>query len=226
MEATKVKCLPVYIIIDTSGSMNPFEQILNDAIENLYDVLITRPAISEFAHISIISFNNDAEVVLQMTSLQALDSLPVLSTGGVTNFESVVALLQERIYADLPALNSSGLAVLRPVAFLLTDGQPTDSEGRLSSAWKASFAALTDKSNRRHPNVVPFGYGAATPDTIRQFGTLPGAAFIAEHDSTAEALSNVIPGLLNTLAASADNGALVIPREIDGFITVSEEIDF
>jgi uncharacterized protein YegL len=224
MEATKVKCLPVYIIIDTSYSMLGVEKILNDAIENLYDALITSPRISDFAHISIISFNTDAEVVLRMTDLQSLDALPELRCGGVTVFENAIALLRERIDEDIPALNSAGRAVLRPVAFLLTDGQPTDKEGHPSSAWEASFQALTEKSNRRYPNVVPFGYGAATPDTVRQFGTIPGAAFIAKTKNTAEALGNVIPALLNTLVASARDNELRVPKEVDGFITVSGDV--
>lgn len=223
MGATKVKCLPVYIVIDTSYSMLGVEKILNDAIENLYDALITSPRISDFAHISIISFNTEAEVILRMTGLQSLDALPELSCGGATVFENAVALLRERIDEDIPALNSAGRAVLRPVAFLLTDGQPTDKEGHLSDAWQPSFKALTDKSNRRYPNVVPFGYGTATPDTVRQFGTIPGAAFIAETD-TAEALGNVIPALLNTLVASARDNQLRVPKEVDGFITVSGDV--
>ena len=34
---TKVNCLPVYIMIDTSASMAPYEDVLNETIETLYD---------------------------------------------------------------------------------------------------------------------------------------------------------------------------------------------
>lgn len=224
METTKVKCLPVYIVIDTSYSMSPVEKILNDAIEQLYDELITSPRISDFAQISIISFNTEAEVVLHMTSLQALDALPVLGCGGVTDFGKAIRLLRERIDVDVPALSSAGRAVLRPVAFLLTDGQPTDGDGRLTDTWIPEFKALVNPSYRRHPNVVPFGYGQVTPETVRQFGTIPGAAFIAKSDKTDEALKSVIPALLNTLVASARDNELRIPKEVDGFITVSGDV--
>lgn len=224
MEATTVKCLPVYIVIDTSYSMRKFEKLLNDSIEELYDELITRPSVSDFAQISIISFNSDAQLVLRMTDLQALDALPVLACGGITDFGKAIGLLRERIEDDVPALSSAGRAVLRPVAFLLTDGQPTDEDGKPSNAWVPEFKALVDESYRRHPNIVPFGYGAATPDVVRQFGTIPGAAFLAETNSTTEALKNVIPALLNTLVASARDNALRVPKEIDGFIAVSGEV--
>jgi uncharacterized protein YegL len=221
---TKVNCLPVYIVIDTSNSMTPFEDVLNSTIETLYDELITSPRISEFAHVSILSYNTEAEVVLQMTDLQSMDALPQLECGGVTDFVKALHLLRQRIEEDVPRLNDAGREVLRPVAFLLTDGQPTDEEGHPSDNWKNEYAALVDKSYRRHPNVVPFGYGTATATTLNQISTIPGAAFLAKDGGTVDALRRIIPALLNTLVASARDNALRLPTEVDGFIRVSPEI--
>ncbi len=220
----KVNCLPVYILIDTSHSMTPFEDVLNETIETLYDELITSPRISEFAYVSILSYNTEAEVVLQMTDLQAMDALPQLSCGGVTNFLGALRLLRQRIEADVPQLSEEGREVLRPVAFLLTDGQPTDETGHFTNNWKADYEALIDKSYRRHPNVVPFGYGTATADIINEISTIPGAAYLAKDGGTAEALRKIIPALLNTLVASARDNALRLPAEVDGFIRVSRDI--
>jgi uncharacterized protein YegL len=221
---TKVNCLPVYIVIDTSQSMSSFEDVLNDTIESLYDDLITSPRISDFAHVSILSYNTDAEVVLQMTDVQSMSALPQLQCGGVTNFVKALRLLRERIEADVPQLNSAGREVLRPVAFLLTDGMPTDETGHLSDHWKSDYAALVDKGYRRHPNVVPFGYGAATAEILNEVATIPGAAFLAKEGGTADALKKIIPALLNTLVASARDNELRLPAEVDGFIRVSPEI--
>jgi uncharacterized protein YegL len=220
----KVNCLPVYVIIDTSKSMTPFESMLNEGIESLYDELITSPRISDFAHVSIISFNTDAEVVLQMMDLQSLNALPQVICAGVTNLGKALALLRQRIDEDVPYLKSSGRQVLRPVAFLLTDGLPTDALGHLSEEWRAEYAALVDKSYSRHPNVVPFGYGQATPNFLKDIATIPDAAFLAKDDGTDSALRKVIPALLNTLLASAKDNALTLPATVDGFIRVSEEI--
>src|SRR5260370_23021746 len=103
-------------MIDTSQSMTPFEDVLNETIETLYDELITSPRISEFAHVSILSYNTEAEVVLQMTDLQSLDALPQLQCGGVTHFVKALRLLRPRIEHDVPQLNESGREVRRPVA--------------------------------------------------------------------------------------------------------------
>lgn len=221
---TKVNCLPVYILIDTSQSMTPFEDVLNETIETLYDELITSPRISEFAYVSILSYNTEAEVVLQMTDLQSLDALPQLECGGVTNFVGALRLLRQRIEEDVPQLSEQGREVLRPVAFLLTDGQPTDNTGHLTNNWKADYEALVDKSYRRHPNIVPFGYGTATANIINEISTIPEAAYLAKDGGTAEALRKIIPALLNTLVASARDNALRLPAEVDGFIRVSRDV--
>jgi uncharacterized protein YegL len=221
---TRVNCLPVYIMIDTSHSMTPFEDVLNETIESLYDELITSPRISEFAFVSILSYNTDAEVVLQMTDLQSMDSLPELECGGVTNFVKALQLLRAQIEQDIPRLSEAGREVLRPVAFLLTDGQPTDDQGRLSDNWKPEYTALVDKSYRRHPNMVPFGYGSATAADLNDVSTIPGAAFLAKGGQTGDALRKIIPALLNTLVASAKDHELRLPTEVDGFIRVSPEI--
>ena len=224
MITTKVKCLPVYILIDTSGSMSRFEDVLNETVEHLYDELITSRRISEFAFVSIISYNNSAEVVLEMTDIQLMNALPQLGCGGVTNFTAAIRLLRQRIEQDVPRLNDSGREVLRPVVFLMTDGQPTDEKGVLSDNWKPEFASLVDKSYRRHPNVVPFGYGSATAAVVTEISTIPGAAFLAKDTSTGEALKQIMTALLNSLVASARANALRLPTQVEGFIQVSPDV--
>ena len=128
----KVNCLPVYVMIDTSQSMTEFESMLNESIEHLYDELITSPRISDFAHVSIIVFNTDAEVVMQMTDLQSMRALPQVKCGGATYLNAAIALLRQRIDQDVPYLQQAGRQVLRPVAFLLTDGVPTNKTGHRS----------------------------------------------------------------------------------------------
>jgi uncharacterized protein YegL len=219
----KVNCLPVYVMIDTSQSMNSFESMLNEGIESLYDELITSPRISDFAYVSIISFNTEAEVVMEMTDLQSMNALPQMTCGGITYFNAAIALLRQRIDQDVPYLKNAGRQVLRPVAFLLTDGVPTDKTGHRTEEWRSDYKALVSKSYANHPNVVPFGYGQASPQFLMDVATLPNTAFLAKDGGTEGALKKVIPALLNTLIASANDNALSVPTEVDGYIRVSNE---
>jgi hypothetical protein len=71
---------------------------------------------------------------------------------------------------------------------------------------------------------VPFGYGAALPQTLLEIANLNDTAFLAKDGGTSEALKQVIPALLKTLVASARNNQLSVPTEIDGFLKVNREI--
>lgn len=223
-DQTRVNCLPVYILIDTSHSMRPAQGTLNETVEYLYDELIMSPRISDFAHVSIITFNTDAHVILNMTDIQQVTALPQMECSGVTNFSRVFQVLRQRIDQDVPMLNAAGREVLRPVAFLLTDGQPTDENGQRTQSWRAEYERLTDKGWRRRPNVVPFGFGDATPDVLQDLATINGMAFLAKDSSNSESLRKIFAMLLNTLVASAQENELRLPTEVDGFIRVSDDI--
>ncbi len=209
--AGKTKCLPTYLLLDTSGTMAAHEKTLNDTLEHVYLALVESPRVAEFAHISIISFNTDAHLVLKMTDIEEIRAVPALSCGGLTNFGSAFDLLGERINIDVPALKSAGMAVLRPAVFLLTDGLPTDAE-----TWAARFAALVNPAWSRRPHVITFGFGGATSESIGGMATK--AAFLAKNNLQEKAaLTSMLTTLLNTLVASAPAGELIIPTDLPGF---------
>jgi uncharacterized protein YegL len=207
----KAKCLPTYLLLDTSKSMADHEKTLNETLEHVYFSLVESPRVAEFAHISIISFNTYAHLVLKMTDIEEVRALPTLSCSGLTNFGPAFDLLRERINIDVPALKSAGMAVLRPAAFLLTDGQPSDVQ-----QWMARFAALVDPTWPRRPHVIAFGFGRATPKSIGGMATK--AAFLAKNNvREKEALTSMLTTLLNTLVASAPAGQLALPTDLPGF---------
>ena len=221
---TKVKCLPTYILIDTSSSMKPSQDTLNETVESLYDELIMSPRICDFAAISIITFSTDAHVVLGMTDIQRLTALPQLECAGVTNFNRAFQTVRSCIDRDVDQLNAAGREVLRPVVFVLTDGQPTDDAGHITQAWRQDYDRLVDRSWRRHPNIVPFGFGGATVDVLKDMATINGAAFLARDPSKSDALRKIFATLLSTLVASAQSNELRLPAEVDGFVRVNQDV--
>jgi uncharacterized protein YegL len=221
---TRVKCLPTYILIDTSSSMEPVEDTLNDTIFELVDELVESPRISDFAYVSLISFDTEARVVLEMDEIHNIEQLPRLKCQGVTDFTRAFQLLRDRIDRDVPRLNTAGREVLRPVAFVLTDGQPTDARGARTDAWRDDYARLTDMAYRRHPVVVPFGFGNATANVLIEMATERGYAFLARETADSEALRRIFATLLNTLVTSAEHNDLTLPTSVDGFRRVSQDI--
>ena len=218
MTVTKTKCLPTYLVIDSSSSMKPHETLLNDTIRHLFLALGDSPRVAEYAHLSILTFNTDAHVVLEMSDIATVYDAPVIGCTGNTAYGRMFTLLRQRIDIDVPRLNQSGRAVHRPAVFLLTDGAPTDRD------WAAAHRQLVDQGWRRRPHVVTFGFGAANEAVLGRVATK--AAFIAtDVADNRDAITSMMSGLLGSLVASARAQELRIPEQVAGYrpVEVVEE---
>lgn len=210
-------CLPTYLLIDTSSSMSPFTQLVNDSLQHIHDTVVTAPAVSEFAHMSLISFNTEAHLLLEMTDLEILTALPRLVCSGMTNYGRAFDLVRERIDADLPALTAAGKQCFRPAVFVITDGAPSD-----GNEWEPAFDRLTDPSWPRHPHVITFGVGQASKEVLAKIATTK--AFIAEESIKQDrALAEALASLLNSLVSSAEHQRFMVPDEVEGFTSVPLE---
>ncbi|MBZ6139912.1 vWA domain-containing protein [Streptomyces olivaceus] len=215
--AFKTKGLPAYLVLDTSTSMKPHERLLNDTLLKIYDTLYTSPQLSEFIHLSVISFNTSPHVVTSMTDVEALQSLPTVTCGGLTNMGPLCVLLRARIIEDIATLAGSGVQVMRPVVFLLTDGLPTD---KPTGAWQRELDELQDRSWKPWPHIVTYGFGDASESVLSRIST--AAAYIAEDRAgdNGEALSSAMASLMNTLGATAKAQSLQVPEEVAGYRTL------
>jgi uncharacterized protein YegL len=213
---TKTKCLPVYLVFDTSGSMNAHTQLLNDTLDFFYRSVVESPRVSEFAHISIINFSTNAHVALGMTDVQDIQSLPEFSCDGRTDYGKAFRLIQQQIDHDVPNLNAKGKAVLRPAVFFMTDGVPTD------PGWETAFGELVAKDWRRYPHVITWGFGNARQDVLSKIAT-KGAFIAKQHTGNQQAITEIITSMLRTLVASAKAETLQIPKDVEGFTSLPVE---
>jgi uncharacterized protein YegL len=213
----KSKGLPAYLVLDTSGSMKRYEELLNSTLLNIYDTLFTSPQTSEFIHLSVISFNTQAHLVTPMTDIEELQSLPTVTCEGLTNLGPMMQLLRTRITDDVRALSEAGTQVLRPVVFLLTDGVPTDQP---AGSWQQDLDELRNPAWRLYPHIITYGFGAASEAVLQKISTV--AAFVAEEgvQNTSDALSAALTSLLNSLVASARVRQLQVPEEVKGYRSV------
>jgi uncharacterized protein YegL len=215
--ATAAKCLPTYLVVDTSTSMTKHQELLNGLVDHLVDAVGNSPRVAEFAHMSIITFNTAPYLVLPMSDMELVDRLPNITCHGATNYGPMFQLLKSRIDSDVQDLRlGAGRAVLRPAVFILTDGEPTDRD------WTADFDDLTDPQWRRRPHIISFGFGAANPAVLGKIANK--AAFLAESAaSEREAITTMITGLLKSLVASASAAEFTIPTQVDGYERVPIE---
>src|SRR4051794_34054608 len=163
--ATRQKCLPTYLVIDVSRSMQPHQAALNRILARLHGALRSSPRVSEFAHMSIIAFSTQAWLVVEMIDMEMVDQMPEVVCDGWTNYAEAFDLVRQRIDVDLPMLNAEGKAVLRPCVFFLTDGEPMD------PGWEFAFRRLVDKNWPRRPHVITYGFGAAEPAVLAKVST-------------------------------------------------------
>jgi uncharacterized protein YegL len=215
--AGKTRCLPIYLLLDTSATMKPHEKLLNDTLDHIYISLASSPRVAELAQISIITFNTKPHLVMAITDIERVKSLPRLECAGQAFFGPAFDLVRERIDADIPALRAAGMAVLRPAVFLLTDGRSTDTDD-----WAARFQALVDQARPQRPHVLTFGFGQATKESIAGMATR--AAFLAKNNTLEKAaLTRILMSLLNTVMAAAPADEFTVPTSVPGFERVPVE---
>ncbi len=118
--------LPVYLLLDTSGSMfgEPIEAVKN-GVQMLVSSLKQDPYALETAYLSVITFASDAKQIIPLTELATFQA-PELAAGGQTALGGALALLAERIDAEVSKTTYKKKGDWKPLVFIMTDGEPTD----------------------------------------------------------------------------------------------------
>ena len=148
--------LPVYLLLDTSGSMagEPIEAVKN-GVQLLVSTLRQDPHALETAYLSIIGFGSDASVLVPLSELAAFQP-PSLVAGGTTAMGQALKLLASRIDAEVTRTTADTKGDWKPLVFLMTDGIPTDN-------WQAGLDEL-----RKHKvgTVVACAAGQQCDETL------------------------------------------------------------
>lgn len=207
--------VPFYKLDDESGSMKgePVNAI-NEQTPSLINQVRSDPAVCDKARFGMISFDDDARVLLPLSDLENVSSVPALSAGGSTNYAAAFETLREQIVADVGGLAKS-YDVFRPVVFFQSDGKPNGPD------WRPAYLRLTGPEFDLRPHIIAFGVGNADPNVIAQVGTL--ACYQADEGvDPAEALVEIAKRITqsiidSTATASAGGAKLVPPPTPEGF---------
>lgn len=118
--------LPVYLLLDTSGSMSgePIEAVKN-GVQVLVSTLRQDPYALETAFLSIITFDNSAKQIVPLTELSSFQ-FPSINATGTTALGEALTLLAQRIEAEVEKTTAEQKGDWKPLVFLMTDGSPTD----------------------------------------------------------------------------------------------------
>jgi uncharacterized protein YegL len=215
--------LPFYLVCDESGSMSGAPvQAINDSLPKLHAEIGSNPVVADKTRFCLIGFGSDAQVLLPLSDLSTVSSIPGLGGGGGTNYGKAFELLYNTIDSDVTQLKASGNQVYRPAVFFLSDGQSGDS-------WSAAYQRLTDPNWPLHPNILAFGFGSVDASTLQQVATV--RAFIANGSigpdaALREFAASLIQSIVNSGSKPAPGGALTlaVPDNVPGFTALPADL--
>ena len=120
--------LPVYILIDTSGSMfgEPIEAV-KVGLADMVASLRTDPYALETVWVSIITFDREVKQILPLTALEDM-SIPDIKTpeSGPTHTGAALKMMIEKYHQEVMLGTPQQKGDWMPLLFLLTDGKPSD----------------------------------------------------------------------------------------------------
>jgi uncharacterized protein YegL len=118
--------LPVYLVLDTSGSMTgePIESLKN-GVQVLISSLRQDPYALETAWLSVITFSTSAQQLVPLTELSTFQ-MPDLQAAGTTSLGEALNLLAQKVDTEVARTTSEQKGDWKPLVFIMTDGEPTD----------------------------------------------------------------------------------------------------
>ncbi|MBF0200023.1 MAG: VWA domain-containing protein [Desulfamplus sp.] len=120
--------LPIYIAIDTSGSMNgePIQSV-NVGLQAMATALRQDPHALDSVSLSIITFDINVKEIFPLTPLEQVQ-IPeiVCPRSGATSLGEALALVVDRVKRDVVISTNDKKGDWRPMFFIMTDGSPSD----------------------------------------------------------------------------------------------------
>ena len=120
--------LPVYILLDTSGSMRgePIHSV-NVGLQSMLSALRQDPYALESVYLSIITFDLEAKIYLPLTPLDQVQLAEIQApSAGATFMGAALELLAECVNQQVQTSTTDEKGDWRPLLFIMTDGSPSD----------------------------------------------------------------------------------------------------
>lgn len=202
--------LPIYLLLDTSGSMAGAPiQAVNQGVNLLYNELMNDPSAIETVYLSVVTFDSQARVATPLTELTQFQP-PTLNAGGSTSLGAALRLLNDSLSRDIISNSPNRKGDYKPLVFLMTDGMPTDN-------WEQEADAIKNRTKQKVATIIALGCGggvkqdtlkritevvlmmdSVTPDQITQFfkwvsQSVSTASVSAQAAGAGEAQANLPP---------------------------------
>jgi len=177
---SKAKPLPVFLLLDVSGSMaeavgeSTKIQALNEAVKQMIDSFASEEKMETEFLVSIITFGGSAKNYLMPTSASAVNWTNMTASGGTPMgdaFSNAKNLIEDKEVIPSRAY--------RPTVVLVSDGAPTDS-------WEAPLESLISNGRSAKCFFMAMGIGSEPGMNVLE-------KFISKTPVLAEVNGNKIP---------------------------------
>jgi uncharacterized protein YegL len=153
--------LPVYILLDCSGSMagEPIVAI-ETGLRTLLADLTNDPQAMDTVWLSVISFDSSAEQLVPLTDITEFRA-PDLEASGSTALGEAMELLAEQMREEVRTTTESQKGDWKPLIFVFTDGEPNE-------GWEE---AVDDFRSQGLATIIACGAGTEVhEETLRRLG--------------------------------------------------------
>jgi len=194
--------LPVYLLLDTSGSMSgePIEAVKN-GVQVLISTLRSDPYALETAYLSVITFDSSARQLVPLTEL-SMFQMPEIQASGSTAFGEALSLLANKVSTEVTKTTAEVKGDWKPIVFLMTDGGPTDN-------WQQGLA---DFKRQKFGMVVACAAGQGADTNILKQVTEIVVQLDTADSATIKAFFKWVSASVGTTSAKIETGG----KEVTG----------
>ena len=194
--------LPVYLLLDTSGSMSgePIEAVKN-GVQVLISTLRSDPYALETAYLSVITFDSSARQLVPLTEL-SMFQMPEIQASGATAFGEALSLLASKISTEVTKTTAEEKGDWKPIVFLMTDGGPTDN-------WQQGLANF---KNQKFGMVVACAAGQGADTNILKQVTEIVVQLDTADSATIKAFFKWVSASVSTSSTKVETGG----KEVSG----------
>jgi uncharacterized protein YegL len=192
--------LPVYLALDTSGSMTgePIAAV-ETGVQTLVSALRQDPYALETAYLSVITFDSTAKQIVPLTELTAFQ-MPPIQASGTTALGDALTLLANKIDAEVAKTTTEVKGDWKPLVFIMTDGCPTDN-------WQKG---LTEFRKRKIGIVVACAAGQGADTNVLKQITECVVQLDTADSSTIKAFFKWVSASVSTGSQKVDSGTEVV----------------
>ena len=193
--------LPVYLLIDTSGSMaGPPMLAVNAGLEIFQKVIREDANCRDSVHACVLCFDSVTRVAAPLTEAATFQA-PKLTSQGGTAYSLALDMLREEIKRNQKPKSEDYAGDYKPLAFFFTDGAPNPGD-----PWESALERLNERKGLR-PQFIAIGAGAGADETVLRRMAPEHTYMLADLDdpSKVQALFKWIAN--STVAASQQAGA-------------------